>query len=157
MEGNLTSHPQCGIDSYLMLLASPRTALLLGILLPFRMLGQSRFGEGELKGFTKSPTEHIINRHESLVSLRVFEGSIDDPAGAPIPGAIVDVRGPGTNERVRGTVTDKRGRFKLGRLSEGSYTFKVTFNGLQSVVGALQIVRTAKRYAPFKLVLRAGV
>lgn len=140
-----------------MLLASARTILLLGFLLPFTMLAQSRFEAGEWKGFTKSPTEHIVNRYDTVVRLRRFEGSIVDPNGTPIPGAVVEVRGPGKNERDRGTVTDTRGRFKLGRLSKGSYDFKVTFNTFQSVVGVLVIASTGTRSAPFKLVLLAGV
>ena len=140
-----------------MLRSAARTALLLGTLLLCRAFGQSRFDVGEFKGFSKSPTEHLINRHEPLVRFQVFEGSIVDPTDTPMPGDTVEVRGPGANERVKGTVTDKRGRFKLAGLSEGSYAVKVTFHSFQSVVGVLQIARTAKRNVPFKLVVQVGV
>ncbi|MBZ5592360.1 MAG: carboxypeptidase-like regulatory domain-containing protein [Acidobacteriia bacterium] len=130
---------------------------LMPTLLSSGVLGQSRFETGDLKGFTKSPTEHIINRHEALVKIWVFEGTIVDPTGAPIPGAIVEVRGPGPNETVKGTVSDKRGRFKFGHLKEGAYAFKITFNGFQSVVGALRIARSAKPDAAFKVALLLGV
>ena len=99
---------------------------------PCRMLPQqSRFETGEFKGFTESPGEHIINRHETPVRTALFKGSVVDPLGAPIPGAIVEVRGPGQNETVKGALTDNRGRFKLGHLHRGSYAFKITSNGFQ--------------------------
>jgi hypothetical protein len=133
-----------------------RKAVFLAVL-PYVLLGQNRFGDGEFKGFTKSPTEHIINRYEGIVAARTFEGSVFDPTGAPMPGALVEVRGPGTSERIKGTVADKRGQFKIGRLNNGTYAFKITYNGFQSVVGRLQIDSAAERKAPIKITLQLGV
>lgn len=90
--------------------------------------------------------------------VRVFQGRVVDPTGAPIPGAIVEVRADcGRTDRVKGIVTDKRGRFKLGRLKRGSYAFKITFDGFQSVVGQLEIAPTANEETPVKIILKVGV
>ncbi len=66
---------------------------------------------------------------------------------------IVEVRGPDDNKRVRGTVTDKRGHFKIARLSEGAYVFKLTRNGFQSVVAQLKIDHSKEENAPITVTL----
>jgi len=129
----------------------------LSALLACVVLGQSLFGDGEFKGFTRSPTEHIINSYKRVVTARTFEGSVVDPSGAPIQGAIVEVRGPGAITRVRGTETDRRGQFRVGRLSAGAYAFKSTHDGFQSVVGQLKIDSSKERKVPTKITLQVGV
>ena len=96
-----------------------RTAAIAGVLTQV-CLAQSRFDDGEFKGFTKSPTEHIINRYERLVEMRSFAGTVVDPSGAPIGGVVVEVRGPGSHETITGAVTDSKGRFRIGRLRKGN-------------------------------------
>ena len=102
-----------------------RTAAIAGVLTQV-CLAQSRFDDGEFKGFTKSPTEHIINRYERLVDMRSFAGTVVDPSGAPIGGVVVEVRGPGSHETITGAVTDSKGRFRIGRLRKGKYAFKLS-------------------------------
>ena len=121
------------------------------------LTGQSRLDSGELKGFTASPTEHIINRYDERVKAHVFRGIVVDDSGLAISGVIVEVRGPGKSERVIGTLTDKGGRFMFRYLRRGSYTFKVTNNGFQSVVGEVQIVPSSGAKSPVRIILRYGV
>ena len=128
------------------------------ILLPCAvLLGQSRFSSGEFKGFTVSPTEHIINRYEEEVKAHVFLGVVVDPSGFPISGVVVEVRGPGKNEHVKGTLTDESGRFQFRHLRVGTYAFKVTSNGFQSVVGQVQIVAASGQKPLVRITLKVGV
>jgi len=126
-------------------------------LLPYLLLGQSRFEDGEFKGFISSPTEHIINRYEEVVTARDFEGSVVYSDGAPLPGAIVEVRGPDSSERIKGTIVDRQGQFRIGHLKKGTYAFKVTLNTFQSVVGQLIIKSGEERKTSVRIVLQVGV
>ena len=49
-----------------------RCALFVSVF--FVALGQERIKTGELKGFIKSPTEHIIERLEKISTLQKVEG-----------------------------------------------------------------------------------
>ncbi len=140
----------------LMRLTIIRTAGFCAIL-ACSLLAQRRFADGEFKGFTESPTEHIINRYDGVIETRVFEGSVIDSSGAPMRSAVVEVRGPGTSERIKATMTNKGGNFRIGRLSEGSYIFKITRDGFQSVVGQLKIKPGSGGKAPIRFELRFGV
>src|SRR5215472_10162087 len=108
--------------------ATAALAITFGVLCP----AQERFETGWLKGFTKSPTEHIIDQPDKPFTVRAVSGVILDPSGAEMDGAVVEIRDE--TGRVRGTKTNGKGRFKLGRIPSGTYKFKVTMNGFQSVV-----------------------
>jgi hypothetical protein len=71
-----------------------------------------RFGKGWLKGFTKSPTEHIIDEPSKPFTLRAVRGIVLDPSGAEMDGVIVATRDEAG--RIRGTKTNRNGPFKLG-------------------------------------------
>lgn len=119
---------------------------------------QDRFVSGKLKGFTKSPTEHIIAEIEDPFEVRSVQGTIvfkgkDDP----LKGVVFEIRGPGGQERIRATRTDSNGRFKIRRVPEGSYTFKATLEGFQSVVGTLVVSKKADRQKTIKIEMPVGV
>jgi hypothetical protein len=68
----------------------------------FIALAQQRFESGDLKGFTKSSTEHIIEQLDDQVTVRSLEGTVVSKSLAqPLAGVLVEVRGPGLSERVR--------------------------------------------------------
>lgn len=119
--------------------------------------GQQRFESGELKGFTRSSTEHIINELEEPFVVRSVEGQILDPAGYPMPGALFEIRGPESSERIRAAKTGKGGRFRIGSAPEGTYRFKATFSGFQSVIGTVIVKRTAAKKNRIGLTLKFGV
>jgi hypothetical protein len=116
---------------------------------------QERFETGLLKGFTKSPTEHIIDEPDKPFTLRAVKGIVLDPTGAAIEGVIVEIR-DGTG-RIRGTKTDRKGMFKLSGVLEGTYKFKVTMNGFQSVVGNIVVSKKASNNDQMKTVMKLGV
>jgi hypothetical protein len=132
--------------------------IILVALFALSCLAQDRFESGRLKGFTKSPTEHIIAEIDDLFEVRSVHGTVvfkgkDDP----LRGVVFEIRGPGGVERIRATRTDSNGRFKIRRVPEGTYTFKATLDGFQSVVGTLVVSKKADRQKTIKIEMPIGV
>ena len=116
---------------------------------------QERFETGWLKGFTKSPTEHIIDEPDKPFTVRAVKGVVLDPSGAEMEGVVVEIRdGAG---QIRGTKTNRKGTFKLSGVPKGTYKFKVTMNGFQSVVGDIIISNKANKTDQMKIVMQLGV
>lgn len=76
-------------------------------------------------------------------------GSVADEAGAPIPGATVELR----NLR-RGTVTDAQGRFRLADIPAGTHTLRVSFLGFEAQDSTIQAGNEALNIS---FTLRQGV
>jgi len=116
---------------------------------------QERFETGWLKGFTKSPTEHIIDEPDKPFTARTVRGVVLDPSGAEMDGVVVEIRDEAG--RIRGTKTNRKGTFKLGGVPKGTYKFKVTMNGFQSVVGNIVVSKKANKTDQVKIVMKLGV
>lgn len=116
---------------------------------------QERFETGWLKGFTKSPTEHIIDEPDKPFMLRAVRGVVLDASGAEMDGVVVEIRDE--VGRIRGTKTNSKGTFKLSGVSKGTYKFKVTMNGFQSVVGNIIISKKANKTDQMKIAMKVGV
>jgi hypothetical protein len=136
-----------------------RCALLVSTF--FVALGQERFKTGELKGFIKSPTEHIIERLEKIPTLQKLEGFVGSKElDQPLEGVLIEIRGPGEPETVRMAKSNQKGRFRFGRIADGAYTIKLTLNGFRSVVGAIAVQRSLKSSEagePFRIYMLSGV
>jgi hypothetical protein len=122
-------------------------------------LAQKRFDSGELKGFTQSPTEHMIMDIEKPFTVTVVQGIVllDDGYHDPLREVIFEIRGPGKAEKVRGTKTDDNGQFRMPNVPEGTYKFKATLDGYQSVVGTIIVSRDADRRNAIKIDMSVGV
>lgn len=133
--------------------------LLLVIAISSWTLAQSpqRFTEGEFAGFTKSPTEHIIVRLDEPFTVRSVQGQIVSKTdNTKLSGAIFEVRVPGSN-KIIGCVADKRGRFKFPNLQPGTYVFKATKDGFQSVTGTIVVSKRSSRGASISIAMELGV
>ena len=130
------------------------TAVLTVTLAPF-CPAQERFETGWLKGFMKSPTEHIIDEPGKPFTLRAVRGVVLDPSGAEMDGVVVEIRDEAG--RIRGTKSDRNGTFKLSGVPKGTYKFKVTLNGFQSVVGDIIISKKANKTDQMKIAMKVGV
>jgi len=75
----------------------------------------------------------------------------------PLEGVLVEIRGPGTTEKIKRAVSNRQGRFRFGRISDGEYTVKVTLNGFRSVVGSVSVRRSVKECKPLRIELLHGV
>ncbi len=122
---------------------------------------QERFDkqhDGILKGFTRSPTEHIMNEFEGVAELRAVRGRIiEKSSGVGLEEVIVEIRRENPNERVRGVRTRADGSFHMPSVPEGVYMFKVALNGFQSVYGKLTVTKKAPRKNRLIIALMQGV
>ena len=117
---------------------------------------QERFQEGPLKGFTKSSLESWTVEYANPFKVQSIRGQVFDRTSYPLPEVTFEVRGPGKSEKIKGTVTDKNGRFKIKRVAEGRYKFKATKDGFRSVVGTIIVDKQAQRDAAIKIELPLG-
>jgi hypothetical protein len=138
-------------------MAFPREVegVTVALLLVMLCSAQERFESGWLKGFTKSPTEHIIDQPEKPFTVSAAKGVVLDPSGVAMHGVLVEVQD--TAGRMRAAKTDSNGRFELHGLKNGTYRFKVTFNGFQSVVGEIIVSRKAQRGEEVTIPMKVGV
>jgi len=62
-----------------------------------------------------------------------FAGTVQDDSGAVLPGVTVEVASPALIEKVRNTVTDSAGRYRISGLRPGTYTVTFTLAGFRTV------------------------
>ena len=109
--------------------------------------------------FTKSPTEHIINQIEQPFVVRSVAGVISRKQGdqGPLPDVLFEIQGPGTDRKIRGSRTDEHGRFRIRHVPEGTYKFKATLNGFQSMMGTITVSKKAAKTDEIKIAMPVGV
>jgi hypothetical protein len=66
-------------------------------------------------------------------STATITGVARDPSGGVLPGVTVEAASPALIERVRSTVTDERGEYRLSELRPGSYTVTFALTGFSTV------------------------
>ena len=64
-------------------------------------------------------------------STATIAGVVRDSSGAVLPGVTVEAASPALIEKVRSTVTDERGEYRLSELRPGMYTVTFTLAGLR--------------------------
>jgi hypothetical protein len=120
------------------------------------LCAQSRFGDEypRLAGFLKSPTEHILDERATALIVRLGAGRVVDSAAKEgIPGVILELKYLG---RIRTFRTGREGQLLLRDLREGSYLFKATRDGFQSIVGILKITRGSSEAKAIYLEMNPG-
>src|SRR5271156_1334498 len=55
-----------------------------------------------------------------------LRGAVTDPSGASVPGAVVQLRGPGSEQR---TITDDKGQYSFLTLATAKYGVRVSAKG----------------------------
>jgi hypothetical protein len=115
--------------------------------------------KGKYAGFTKSPTEHIINELEQPFEVRSLRGLVTRKEGdqGPLRDALVEIKGPGDHDQVRRARTNENGEFRIAHIASGTYKFKVTLDGFQSVVGTIIVSKEAPKAAQIRIALPIGV
>lgn len=116
---------------------------------------QDRFESGPGKGFLRSPTEHIIVELPELLRVRNVEGSIADPHKDDMANVAFEIRDESGS--IRTAFTDSRGRFHIRGVPKGTYRFKTTKNGFQSIVGTIIITKDASKKNAINLQMNLGV
>ncbi|HKW35853.1 MAG TPA: carboxypeptidase-like regulatory domain-containing protein [Candidatus Acidoferrum sp.] len=109
--------------------------------------------------FTKSPTEHIISQLDQPFVVRSLQGIVSRKEGyqEPLPNVLFEIQGPGTGRKIRRATTDDHGRFKIGHVPAGTYKFKATLNGFQSVMGTITLSKKATTGNEIRLEMQVGV
>jgi hypothetical protein len=127
-------------------------ALLLFLLFALNPAQQDQI---DLQGFTRSSTEHIINESDAPMVVRSVRGRITmGVERSELSEVLIELRD--TNGRIRSTTTGENGEFKL-RVPNGSYEFKITRDGFQSIVGKIEVTRKAPKSARVDLNMELGV
>jgi len=111
--------------------------------------------------FTRSPTEHIIVQLERPLVVRSVRGTVSwkDSGGVAggIPRALFEIQGPGANKQIRRAMTDQDGHFRIRHVPLGTYRFKATFHGFQSVMGEIIVRKGAPRASDIQIGMPPGV
>jgi len=137
---------------------SLRFALLcLPLLIPSFGFAQDHIQTGELKGFTRSPEEHIINRIDTPFAVREVKGTALLGDGEPAAGMLLELRGPNDAMSILSTKTKPTGEFHLKHVRPGNYLFKATLPGFQSVVGTIIVSPKATGSQVITIQMKPGV
>lgn len=120
---------------------------------------QERFSTGDLKGFTKAPSEGIVHISTAPICVQTLDGSVARSVGdrSPIADALVEFRGPRNRQNIRATRTDSRGHFTLPGAPAGTYKFKITALGFQSEVGTVTVTAKALPRSQLSVTMRPGI
>ena len=118
---------------------------------------QRKFEDGDLKGFTVSPNEHIMNEIEKPFTVRSIEGVISDPNGSPLAGVLIEIRGPRDEQKFYSATTDDNGRYHVKHVKQGTYMFKTTYRSFQSEYGKIVVSKKADPKVRIDLRLPVGV
>jgi hypothetical protein len=107
--------------------------------------------------FTKSPTEHIVNQIDQPIVVRSMQGLVIRKDGYHEPLVLFEIQGPNTGKNIMRATSDEHGRFKLGHGPAGTYKFKATLNGFQSLMRTITISKKATAEKEIRLEMQVGV
>ena len=63
----------------------------------------------------------------------VFTGTVKDTSGAVMPGVTVEAASPALIEKVKSTITDENGQYRIVDLRPGTYTLTFTLPGFNTI------------------------
>lgn len=70
---------------------------------------------------------------------------------------LFEIEGPGTERRIRHATSDEHGQFKIGHIPIGTYKFKATLSGFQSLMGMITVSKEAHKTDKIKIAMAIGV
>jgi len=105
-----------------------------------------------------SPTEQIIVQIEKPIVLSEVRGVLRSAGGGWPEGVevVFEIRERPEAGRVRSALADRKGNFHLNFVPSGTYIFKATANGWQSLVGTVVVSKGATT-RQIELVMPLGV
>jgi hypothetical protein len=118
-------------------------------------IGQERFESGRYKGFTKYSAFAIVELQDPF-TVREAKGVVLLPnSNDPLPNVLVEFRDAGG--KIKATRTDSRGQFTFRSLRGGTYMFKTTLDGFQSVIGTVVLRKSVKKSDAIRIEMPLGV
>jgi len=130
--------------------------VLLAFLFAHPSFNQLQSDAHRFQGFTEAHPEHIIVELREPILVRDMRGDMRDHNGDPEKDAIFEIR-LRSSSQIRRAKTNEKGQFKIRHVPAGTYDFKATLDGFQSVVGTVIVSKTADPKARIKLTLNLGV
>jgi hypothetical protein len=113
-----------------------------------------RFKSGEYKGFMACTAFTLVILPDPF-KVREAKGVVLLPGSKePNPNVLVEFRD--TQGKIAATKTDSRGRFQFRHLKVGTYMFKTTLSGFQSVIGTVVLDKTVKNHDVVSLEMPLG-
>ena len=114
-----------------------------------------RFKSGEYKGFMACTSFSLVILKDPFL-IREAKGVVLLPGSEePIPNVLVEFRD--ADGKIKSTKTDSRGQFEFRRLREGTYMFKTTLSGFQSVIGTVVLHKSNKKSGAVRIEMPVGV
>ena len=104
-------------------------------------------------------SSQLLNQLDQPIVVRSVRGFVSRKEGyhEPLPNVLFEIQGPSTGKKIRRATTDEHGRFKIGHAPAGTYKFKATLNGFQSVMGTITISKKATTENEIRLEMQVGV
>jgi hypothetical protein len=97
--------------------------------------------------FARARGEYAIEELGQPFVVRSVSGRVSllgDPE-AVLPTAFIEIQGPGKDRTIRRATVDQEGRFRIRRVPQGQYKFKVTDDGFQGVMGTIVVSKSAPK------------
>lgn len=126
---------------------------ILVTVVPSAIQGRTTVGD-----FTTSPTEHVIIQLDKPFFVQSVRGRICREQGdrGPLPDVLFEIEGPGSDKTIQRAITDENGRFRIGRVTWGTYKFKTTLNGFQSIMGTITVSKNAAKRQEIQIYIPVG-
>lgn len=107
--------------------------------------------------FTKSKTEHIINEIKTPFIVKTVIGKIESTGGAWPKSINILVELYNPKNGITSIHSDDQGFFEAKNVKTGTYCFKATINGWQSVIGIIIISNKADSKQKIIFMMPLGV
>jgi Carboxypeptidase regulatory-like domain len=75
----------------------------------------------------------------------------------PLPEVLFEIQGPDASKTIPRCHTDRSGRFGIARVPPGTYRFKATLNGFQSIMRTIVVSSKATKTDHIDIEMRVGV
>jgi hypothetical protein len=88
----------------------------------------------------------------SQTALTSLRGTVSDPSGALVPGAVVSITNPATGLKSR-HVADSRGNYDFEQITPGTYTIVASAQGFSSQKAVMELLVNQPKTVDFKLTM----
>src|SRR5512138_2944904 len=94
-----------------------------------------RRGHNQMRVFVRAflIVAGLLLCHSAAWAQAVLAGAVRDSSGAVLPGVTVEATSPALIEKVRTTVTDSAGRYRIEDLRPGTYSLTFTLPGFVTI------------------------
>jgi hypothetical protein len=120
----------------------------------------AKYNLDDYADFTKPPGEYSIKEVKEPIAVGSVKGTVKlwhNPKEPMDPLANVLVEIEGNDKKIRSCKTDGKGRFSISHVPSGTYKFKATLDGFQSVIGVIIVARGTTKKDEIQLVMNLEI